>query len=284
MAFEKLKHKRELIISCALLIVLCCLFVYAVLIEPAMLVVQKQTIKVPHWSSGLNHLKVAVLSDLHVGALHITVEKLHTIVQEVNQQQPDIVFLLGDYVTGHGGHTSLRPEAFVHELSGLTAKYGVYSVLGNHDWWYNGEDVREHLEKAGIIVLENNAVEVEIKGESLWVSGLADLWTRRPDIKMAMLNVPSTASCVMLMHNPDMFPEVPNSVSLSLAGHTHGGQVAVPFFGPIIVPSQLGSHFARGLVVQENKHYFVTSGIGTSILPVRFGVPPEICILDLCSN
>ncbi len=165
-----------------------------------------------------------MLSDLHVGSLHITVEKLHRIVEEVNQQQPDIVFLLGDYVTGHGGKTSLKPEAFVKELAGLRSRFGVYSVLGNHDWWYNGEDVRRELVKANIHVLENNAEPVYIKSATLWVAGLADSWTRSADIKSALAKIPANQSSVLLMHNPDSFVDVPTSVSLSLAGHTLAGK------------------------------------------------------------
>jgi uncharacterized protein len=284
MTSEKRTHKRELIMSCVIFLVLFGLFAYGVLIEPGMLVVREQEVKVPHWAIGLNHLRVVVLSDLHVGSLHINVEKLHRIVEEVNQQQPDIVFLLGDYVTGHGGKTSLKPEAFVKELAGLKSQFGVYSVLGNHDWWYNGEDVRRELEKANIHVLENNAEPVLIKGATLWVAGLADSWTRSADIKAALGKIPATQSSVLLMHNPDSFVDVPASVSLSLAGHTHGGQVALPFVGALVVPTKLGSRYARGFIEEGGKHYFITSGIGTSIFPIRFGVPPEICVLDLIAK
>ncbi len=286
MQIGKYKYTRkQVIVSCALQLVLTGFLVYAVMVEPAQLIVQKQTIKLPHWSPALNHLKVVVFSDLHVGSLHNTAGRLRKIVANVNAQEPDLILMLGDFVVGHGRNkTALKPEAFVHELSGLKARYGVFTVLGNHDWWYNGEDVRAELSKSNVHVLENDAFEVKVGEASVWLSGVADQWTRRPDLKLALSKVPANASCLMLMHNPDLFPEVPVSVSLSLAGHTHGGQVALPFVGALIVPSEFGSRYARGLIVEGSKHYFVTSGIGTSVLPIRFGVPPEICVLDLRAN
>ena len=281
----KIKLNKKIVVAVVVVpILLVLLLVYVVLIEPSQLVVQKQSIALPHWSPGLNHLKVAVLTDLHVGCLSVPVSKLRRVIATTNEQNPDVIVMLGDFVTGHGGQTSLKPEEFVHELSALKAKYGVYTVLGNHDWWYNGDAVRAELEKANMHVLENEAREVKINGSSLWIAGLADQWTRVPDIPRTMSRFPVGAPCLMLMHEPDLFRDVPESVSLSLAGHTHGGQVSLPFIGPPIVPSRLGSKFARGLVVENDRHYFVSSGVGTSILPVRFGVPPEICVLDLTSK
>ncbi len=284
MASAKLS-KRNLIFYGTVFLVFLGVLAYSVLIEPATLVVQKQTIDLPHWSPGLNNLKVVVLSDLHIGSLHNTVERLRSIVMVVNEQQPDLILMLGDFVVGHGkNHTAIKPKAFIHELTGLKARYGVYSVLGNHDWWYNGEEVQAELLKANVHVLENDAAEIRVGNESLWISGVADQWTRGPNLRMALSHVPPAASCLMLMHNPDLFPEVPEQVSLSLAGHTHGGQVALPLIGALVVPSDFGTRYARGLIVEDKKHHFVTSGIGTSVLPVRFGVPPEICVLNLCGN
>lgn len=260
------------------------LLAYGVFIEPAQLVINRQYLRLPHWSPALNHLKVAVVSDLHVGTLHNTVERLHNIVATVNEQEPDLIFLLGDFVASHGRKASLEPQTFVHELGGLKARYGVYCVLGNHDWWYNGEDVRSKLQTTPIHVLENSAEKVDINGTPLWIAGLADEWTRVADMRSALNKIPTGAPCVMLMHNPDMFPEVPDTVSLALAGHTHGGQVALPIVGPPIVPSRFNGRYARGLIVEGGKHLFVTSGIGTSVLPIRIGVPPEICVLDLNSR
>jgi len=274
-------NRREVLISSGIFIAGLCLLAYGVLIEPAQLLMNKQTLRVPHWSSFLNHLKVVVLSDLHVGSLHITVEKLHEIVQKANEQKPDLILLLGDYVASQGRRAHMKPELFVHELDGLQAKYGVYCVLGNHDWWYNGEDVRSQLEKTHIHVLEDSSEKIDIGGAPLWIAGLGDEWTRGSNIQKALAAVPPKSPCLLMMHNPDLFAEVPNTVSLSMAGHTHGGQVSLPLIGPPIVPSKWNGRYARGLIVENGKSLFVTSGIGTSVFPIRIGVPPEICVLDL---
>lgn len=273
--------KKQFISYAALVFLGLLLLVYAVFIEPRQLVVQRQAISLPHWSPALNHLKVAVITDLHVGCLSVPISKLRRVIAKTNEQKPDLIVMLGDFVASHGRRSALKPEEFAHELSALKARYGVYAVLGNHDWWYNGEEVRSELEKNDIHVLENASAEVKIGGASLWIAGLADQWTREPSIPSALKNVPVGSPCLMLMHEPDLLRDVPESVSLSLAGHTHGGQVSLPIIGAPIVPTELGSKFARGLIVEAEKHYFVSSGVGTSVLPVRFGVPPEVCILDL---
>lgn len=285
MASAKLKVDKKRIAGYAALFLLgVLLLVYAVFIEPRQLVVQKYSIALPHWSTKLNHLKVAVLTDLHVGCLSVPVSKLRRVVAVTNAENPDVIVMLGDFVAGHGKTTALKPEEFVHELAALNAKYGVYAVLGNHDWWYNGEAVRNELQRANIHVLENESKELKVNNTALWIAGLADQWTRAPSIRFAVKQVPVGAPCLMLMHEPDLLREVPESVSLSLAGHTHGGQVALPFIGPPILPTEMDRKFARGVIVEGDKTFFVSSGVGTSVLPVRFCVPPEVCILDLMSK
>jgi len=273
--------KKQFVSYAALVVLGVLLLVYAVFIEPDQLVVQRQAISLPHWSPALNHLKVAVITDLHVGCLSVPISKLRRVIAETNEQEPDLIVMLGDFVASHGRRSALKPEEFAHELSALKSKYGVYAVLGNHDWWYNGEEVRNELQRANIHVLENQSVQLRINDVSLWIAGLADQWTRSPNIPLAVKNVPVGSPCLMLMHEPDLLRDVPGSVSLSLAGHTHGGQVSLPIIGAPIVPTDLGNKFARGLIVEAEKHYFVSSGVGTSVIPVRFGVPPEVCILDL---
>ena len=161
---------------------------------------------------------------------------------------------------------------------------GVYSVLGNHDWWYDGNRVRGALETNGIRVLENEVLEVHTRGATFWLAGLADLWTRPQHITQTIDHVPADQPIIALTHNPDIFPQLPQRVQLLLAGHTHGGQVRFPFIGSVIEPSNYGQRYVRGHVVENGHDLFVTTGIGTSIIPVRFGVPPEIVLLTLKSQ
>ena len=157
----------------------------------------------------------------------------------------------------------------------------MYAVLGNHDWWYDGGRVGRALEGAGIRLLEDTATRVDARGGPLWIAGVSDLYTRPADVGRALASVPEGAPVILLTHNPDVFVRVPARVLLTLAGHTHGGQVNLPGLGRLVVPSQFGERFAIGHVHEDGRDLFVTPGIGTSILPVRFGAPPEISVLTV---
>jgi predicted MPP superfamily phosphohydrolase len=255
------------------------------LVEPGRLVVHQQTIQLDNWPQPLDGLRIAVISDIHVDNWFITEKKLRTIVERTNQQQPDLIVILGDYMSSNGWVTHrVEPEVFGPILKDLHAPLGVYSVLGNHDWWYSGMKVRRGLEQNGIKVLENEAAQVDVRGTSLWLVGLADLWTRPQRISETVAKAPEGQPVIVLTHNPDIFPKVPQRVQLVLAGHTHGGQVRFPIIGSVVQSSDYGDRWERGDVFEDNHHLFVTSGIGTSIVPVRFGLPPEIVILTLKSG
>lgn len=244
-----------------------------------MLVVRHPRMELAGWPA---ETRIAVLSDLHVGSPHVGLDKLRTIVEKTNAENPALVVLLGDFVIGgpnrRGGVRGggfVEPEDTAAVLKGLHAPLGVYAVLGNHDWWYDGVRVGRALSEAGIPVLENRAVHVG----HFWLGGIADYWTRGPDIIGTMKQVQGDDPVILITHNPDVFPEVPPRVSLMLAAHTHGGQVNLPIIGRIVTTSRLG--YVAGEYVEGSRHLFVTTGIGTSIMPVRFGVPPEIVILTL---
>jgi predicted MPP superfamily phosphohydrolase len=255
------------------------------LVEPDRLVVHQQTIQLDNLPQPLDGLRIAVISDIHVDNWFITEKKLRTIVERTNQQQPDLIVILGDYMSSNGWVTHrVEPEVFGPILKDLHAPLGVYSVLGNHDWWYSGVKVRRGLEQNGIKVLENEAAQVDVRGTSLWLVGLADLWTRPQRISETVAKAPEGQPVIVLTHNPDIFPNVPQRVQLVLAGHTHGGQVRFPIIGSVVQSSDYGDRWERGDVFEDNHHLFVTSGIGTSIVPVRFGLPPEIVILTLKSG
>jgi predicted MPP superfamily phosphohydrolase len=275
-----LRSKRGIrIIAAALILSPFLVAAWAFGIEPGLLVVRHVRLELPGWREDVN---IAVLSDLHVGSPHVGIDKLRRIVKETNAENPALVVLLGDYVIGGpGGRGGVRgggfvePEAIAAELKNLHAPLGVFAVLGNHDWWYNGDRVGQALRDTGIPVLENRAVHVS----NFWLGGIADFWTREPDVAGTLEQVDNGDPVVLITHNPDIFPQVPERVSLLLAGHTHGGQVHLPVIGTLITTSKLG--YNAGDFFERGHHLFVTTGIGTSIVPVRFGVPPEIVIMTL---
>ena len=274
--------KRLRISLAALLLLLGGIIFWGFLIEPGRLVTRQETIELDNWPQSLDGLRIAVLSDIHADNWFITDRKLRSIVAETNKLQPDLIVILGDYMSSNGHVTHrVEPEVFSAVLKDLHAPLGVYSVLGNHDWWYGGVKVRKALEQNGIKVFENEVLELNARNTSFWLVGLGDLWTRPQRITETLAKVPEGQPLIALTHNPDIFPQVPERVPLLLAGHTHGGQVRFPLIGTVVESSEYGDRYVRGHVVENNHHLFVTTGIGTSIVPVRFGVPPEIVLLTI---
>ena len=264
-----------------LLIILSCL-IWGFFIEPNRLIVRQQTIQIDNWPKELSGLRIALIGDVHTGAPFINDSKLQRIVELTNQQQPDLIVLLGDYMSPNSWHSHrVEPEVTASALKNLKAPLGVYAILGNHDWWYNGERVKRAFEQNGIRILEDEVAEVKWRAGSFYLAGLADLWTRPQHVNETIAKVPSDSPIIALTHNPDVFPNLPQSVPLMLAAHTHGGQVNLPLIGTPIVPSRFGPKYTAGPIYENGHHLFVTTGIGTSILPVRFRVTPEIVILTI---
>jgi predicted MPP superfamily phosphohydrolase len=266
-------------------LILVALALWGFWIEPASLRITRHTIEPPGWPPEL-HLRIALLADLHVGSPGNGPDKLRRIVDRTNALHPDLILLLGDYVTkGVFGGTFVPPETTEEILRDLQAPLGVFAVLGNHDYAMNARRITRALERAGIRVLADEAARVPGPGRSgpppFWIVGVTDLLRGPHDLQGALRQVTDDAPVLLITHNPDLFPEVPDRVALTLAAHTHGGQVYLPLIGRPIVPSRYGERYAAGHIVERGRHLFVSVGLGTSILPVRFLVPPEIALLDV---
>jgi predicted MPP superfamily phosphohydrolase len=255
---------------------------YAGWIEPRRLVVRESALALPHWPASLAGLRVGVMTDFHGGAPHAGAGAIERWVARMNEAAPDVVLLGGDFTDAHflfGGR--LDPEPIAERLAALTAPLGAIAVLGNHDWRQFGGRMWTALATAGITVLENDAVALEAPGGRFHVAGVADLRSRRPSAAAALERVPVGEPVLMLAHDPDLFPLVPERVSLTIAGHTHGGQIAVPYVRRPFIPSHYGERFVRGHVVEDGRHLVVSAGLGTSGAPVRLLAPPELLVLAL---
>ena len=255
---------------------------YAGWVEPRRLVVRSSRLELPHWPEALAGLRAGVMTDFHGGAPHAGPAAIERWVARMNEQRPDIVLLGGDFADAHflfGGR--LDPEPIAERVAALTAPLGAVAVLGNHDWLQFGARMWNALTAAGIHVLENDAIAIPDPRGTFHVAGLADLRSRRPDAVAALEHVPPGEPVLMLAHDPDLFPLVPERVSLTVAGHTHGGQIAVPFVRRPFIPSYYGERFARGHIVEDGRHLLVGAGLGTSGAPVRLLAPPELLVLEL---
>jgi uncharacterized protein len=257
---------------------------YATAIEPERLVTTTYRVTPPGWQSG--PLRIAAIADIHAGGPNMALEHIRRIVDRTNALAPDIVVLLGDFVASHRFVTERVPAAvWAGELARLGAPLGVWAILGNHDWWHDLADVRGALGGVGIPVLENRAMLFGTGSRRFWLAGLGDQLAHPlghgnfrgvDDLAGTLAQVTTDHPVVLLVHEPDIFTQVPDRVALTLAGHTHGGQVRIPLIWPHLVPSRYGARFAYGHIVETGRHMIVSGGLGTSIVPVRFGVPPEI--------
>jgi predicted MPP superfamily phosphohydrolase len=264
----------------AIFLALLALALRAFWLEPASLRVSHYTPALRHCPPALAGLRIAVLSDIHAGAPFIDLEKIHRIAAMNNAEHPDLVFIAGDIFVQHvkGGH-NLPADEIAAALGELRAKFGVYAVLGNHDYTLPPPDhYWRQLRDNGIVPLDNAAVPIDRDGRRFWLAGFEDLTNGHPDIVGTLAKIPDDVPIIALTHEPDLFPEIPARVNLLVAGHTHGGQVRLPLLGVPIVPSAFG--YVGGHYVAQTD-MFISTGIGTSHIPVRFGVPPEISLLTL---
>jgi predicted MPP superfamily phosphohydrolase len=269
--------------------------------EPALrLRVTRYDIQPPQWPADFQ-LTIAAVADLHACDPWMSLVHIQTIVERTNALNADIIVLLGDYVAGHRHVTRYIPaNEWAPVLAGLKAPLGVHAILGNHDWWEDKTVQREGrgltvarraLEAAGIPVYENDAKRLSKGGRSLWLAGLGDQLAFMParrfrpvrrigvDDLAATLAKVNDAPVVLLAHEPDVAMRVPERVALQLSGHTHGGQVRLFGWSPV-VPSRYGNRLAYGHA-RTNCDVIVSGGLGCSFMPFRLGVPPEIVLVTL---
>jgi predicted MPP superfamily phosphohydrolase len=287
---------------------------YATALAPFSERITRYALTPPGWTPGLK-LRLAVLTDLHICEPWLGLARLDRIVATTNALGADAILLLGDYVPGVriGRYAEfIEPPVWAAKLSELKAPLGVHAVLGNHDWWEDAAVQRRGhgptvshtvLKSAGIRVHENTAIRLSKREGGIerpfWLAGLGDQWAffggprftpdgernlsryrGVDDLPGTLQQVTDTAPVVLMVHEPDIFVHVSARVSLTLAGHTHGGQVRLLGWSPI-VPSRYRDRFAYGHVVEDGRHLIVSSGLGVSGLPVRFGAPQEIVQIDL---
>ena len=274
--------------------------------EPWRLNVTRYAPALPAWPASLK-LRIAVIADIHACEPWMPAFRVRQIVARTNALNPDIVLMLGDFIAGHRMVKRALPKSeWTSALAELKAPLGAHAILGNHDWWEDREvqrrrqgpcKVRTALEAGGIPVFENDAVRLVKDGQPFWLAGLGDQWAfywgrKRnskalhfgfegvDDLAATMAKITDAAPVVMMIHEPDAFADMPARVALTLAGHTHGGQVTFAGFAPV-VPSNYGRRYVYGHVVEDNRHLIVSGGLGCSGVPLRFGVPPEIVVVDL---
>jgi len=273
---------------------------WAFALEPGfMLGVRSYALTPASWPADLR-LRIVVLADVHVGEPWMSAARVRRICETANALEPDVIVLLGDYQAGTTLVTApVEPDAWGEAMSVLKAPLGVYGVLGNHDVWHGilpnvegdeGATVARTLTQAGVRVLDNDLVRLTKDGRSFWILGLADqmfewisrgVWRGRDDLDGTLARVTDDAPAILLAHEPFLFRRVPLRVSLTLCGHTHGGQVMLPFIGNPLLRRRIPEGHEYGLVQENGRNMIVSAGLGVSIIPARFMRPPEIVEITL---
>ncbi len=267
---------------------------YATLIEPWSIKVRKYTVPIRNLDSAFEGLKVVQIADTHLGP-RIPASFVQQAVELALAQKPDLVFLTGDHV--HDGVEEIDLAAELCKPLVEQATIGAVGVLGNHDWWGDGRRMSRALRDQGVYMIDNDRLWIDAKtrtiqtqdpGEgSLALVGFGDLTDSYIDVDRAFQDVEAHTPRIVLSHNPDsaelrsLTKAGAPRIDLMCSGHTHGGQVKIPFLGTPMVPSRFGSKYAGGLVDGPVCRVHISRGIGMSMLPVRVGVPPEISVITL---
>ena len=230
-------------------------------------------------------IRIALLSDIHVGNFVMRPERLSVIVDQVNKAKPDIVLLAGDFVIGESAEGTSQRALNLAPLAQLRAPGGVFAALGNHDHWTDVGAVRLNLEKAGVKVLENEAV----RRGAIAIVGIGDRFSGHDDVAKAVANAKNVGGVpIAFTHSPDLSPDLPKNFPVLLAGHTHCGQMVAPLFGPIVRYSKwrrlYNPKYRCGMIRDDFRTTFVTAGVGSGAVPLRFGAMPDWWLITLRSH
>ncbi len=272
-----MKKIIKIIIIISLILLL--LFIY-VFIEPYWLEIKVTEILDADIPYEFNDFKIIFITDIHLGKLYSN-ERLKELVNTINSLQPDLILLGGDYVSIDKENI---PVCF-DELSNLTAPYGVYGVLGNHDHWTSAELTRIEMSRAGIVCIDNYSEWINIADRRIKIGGVGDLWEDKTDIEETIKNVSEDDLVILVSHNPDFAENINSSnIDIMLSGHTHGGQVTIfGLFAPFL-PSKYGQKYRTGVINTNNIKVIVSNGIGTISSPVRFFARPQLNVINLKST
>ncbi len=254
---------------------------YSSRLETQWLQIERVTVPLKHLGSALDGFKVVHMSDFHLYP-HTQIELVERAVGAANRLRPDLIALTGDYVTGDRSSNSETIFELAPVLTKLNAKYGVFTVLGNHEYSTNEKVVLSGLKESGLTVLKNNGLALSVGQQMLYLAGLDDAWKGNPDLSKALEKRPGSVPTILLVHEPDFADtfSADGTVSLQLSGHSHGGQIRLPGIGALALPRH-GRKYDQGLYRVKDMWVYTTRGIGVIGVPLRFNCRPEITEITL---
>ena len=245
-------------------------------------IVREASVVMPNWPEGQPPIKLLLVSDVHVGNIGMTRNRLTQIISQFNAVKPDIVLFTGDFLIGESSEGAAENARDLAPLSALRASAGVFAVFGNHDHWTDAPAIRRALKSAGVQVLENEAV----KRGAITLVGIGDRFSGHDNISDSAFEAKKLGGTpIAFTHSPDISPELPTEFGVLLAGHTHCGQMVMPLIGPIIRYSRwqrlYNPKYRCGRINDTNRTTFVTAGIGSGAVPLRYGAHPDVWLLTL---
>jgi len=253
---------------------------YAAWLEPRWVELNRIEVGIEGLPAPFEGFTIAHLTDMHRHE-PIGLPYIRKCLDLAASAGPDVVAITGDFVS----QTADYMPGLAAEIRTLAGRFATYAVLGNHDYWAGADKIRDSLREVGVRVLVNEAIVIERGSASLSLVGLDDLWEGKPDLNRALARVPSESTKVVIEHNPDLIVDLADpGIELALCGHTHGGQVALPFVGPLIVPSKFGAKYAKGLFRIGKTQMYVNKGIGAIRPTVRFLTRPEVALVRLSAS
>jgi predicted MPP superfamily phosphohydrolase len=253
------------------------------LIEPGWIQTENVTLNLPRLTPQFFGTRIAQVSDIHMGGW-MNSERLQHAVDLILAEKPDLLLITGDFLIGHifDGNSEGHLQILIKILTPLAKSIPSFGVLGNHDYWTNADAIREMLQQSGIKDLTNSSFTVSRGSEKLHLCGVDDIWEGDVRLDDVIYQLPQEGTAILLAHEPDFADESAGTgrFDLQVSGHSHGGQIVIPFYGPPILP-YLGQKYPSGLYQVGNMFQYTNRGLGMIDPPVRFNCPPEITIFTL---
>lgn len=267
------------IVAASVAVVLCAIGYRNARADP---VLRRVAITLPDWPAGAPPVTVALASDVHLGGSAMDDARLARLLDRIAAARPDLALFAGDFISGHDPQTAVRvAPGLGAAFRRLRPRLGTIAVLGNHDHGTDPRRVAAALSAAGVTMLENRAV---VRGP-LAIGGVGDDYTQHDRVVATAAQLRRLPGArLMLTHSPDIAPTLPRDVTLLLAGHTHCGQIMLPIRGAIAIPSRYGTRYRCGVIREGARTVIVTAGLGTSVVPLRFGAPPDVWLITLRGN
>ena len=261
-------------------------YFYAREVEPRMLDITRHTIKNAELPSGFDGVRVIQFSDTHIG-FQYTMEQLKQLIIKINKLKPDLIVFTGDLLDDPRHFT--EKNKLISMLSNLDAPLGKFAVYGNHDHGGYGSDLyKQIMEQSGFTLLLNTSTAIKLlDGSSIWIAGIDDAMLGNPDLNASMAKIPTNSYTILLSHAPDKAEEAAQyPIQMQMSGHSHGGQIQIPFYGPLVTPPFAEKYVEGFYTVGPNDGLtlYVNRGLGTTRLPFRFLSQPELAIFTLKSE